>query len=155
MDRHLSLLNVEQGVTSAGVRNKGCTTCTDFGRLGTSAESAKESGRLATRLRDRIVDLAQKAGAKGLTINEAEAIILDHKIQSVSPRFAELIARGALVRVPIEPGRPTKRSPFGTPRYMRRYDEQTKRRVNVHWIPEFAPIAASESVDDQNMGAAQ
>jgi hypothetical protein len=160
VSRHVSLLNPERWASSGAVRNEGGAIGPDLGRVDTSAESARKSGRLATRLRDRIVNLARKAGAQGLTINDAERTISDHKSQSVSPRFAELVARGALVRVPIEPGRPTKRFPFGMPRCVRRYDEQTRRKVIVHWAPEFAPAPGGEyctpdqsAVEDTNSAA--
>lgn len=105
----------------------------------TSGESAKESRHLAIGLRQQILTLAGHAGFEGITINEAEGLIHDHKGHSISPRFAELIRRGKLVRIPVTPGRPTTRFPHGSPRYITRYDERSRRNVNVHWIPEFAP----------------
>jgi hypothetical protein len=126
------------------------------GSVETSVDSLKKSKQLATRLRERIVDLTRKAGRNGLTINEAERLIEDHKSQSVSPRFAELLKLGALVRIPIEPGRPTKCHPRGTPRYVTRHDNQTARKVNLHWLPEFAPATDDYGFDqghDKQMGA--
>src|SRR5580765_3340359 len=99
----------------------------------TSIDSLNKSEELATHLRERILDLARKAGRNGLTINEAERQIGDHKGHSVSPRFSELVRQGALVRVLVDPGQRTKR-----PRCVTRYDEETARDVNVHWIPEYA-----------------
>ena len=119
----------------------------NFVRLGTSGESAKESQILAGRLRNRILDLARRVGTRGLTISEAERFVDDHKGHSVSPRFAELVRAGALVRIPIEPGRSTRRFPGGIPRYISRRDEQTGREVNVHWLPEFAPVSKHSTID--------
>lgn len=99
----------------------------------TSIDSLKKSEELATRLRERILDLARKAGRNGLTINEAERQIGDHKGHSVSPRFSELVRRGSLVRVLVDHGEPTKRCRIS------RYDDETGRNVTVHWVPEFAP----------------
>lgn len=125
----------------------------------TSVESVEKSEELATRLRERILDLARKAGRNGLTINEAERQIEDHKGHSISPRFAELRKRGELVRVLVGHGRSTKHFPDGIPRYLTRYDEETGRKVNIHWIVEFAPTldltetnhestASADSVND-------
>src|SRR5438034_81723 len=65
--------------------------------LASDIESLNKSQQLASRLRERILDLARKAGRKGLTINEAERQIGDHKGHSVSPRFSELLKRATLV----------------------------------------------------------
>ena len=105
----------------------------------TSGDSAKESQQIAARLRQQILDLARKAQNRGLTINEAERLINNHKGHSISPRFAELVRRGLLIRILIGRTRPTKRSPHGAPRYVTRFDPETRRNVNVHWVPEFAP----------------
>ena len=107
--------------------------------LSTSAESINKSERLASRLRVRIIELVRKAGKDGLTINEAERQIDDHKGQSISPRFAELVRQGVLVRVLTGRDKPTKRSPNGVTRYRTRFDDETQRNVTVHWVPEFAP----------------
>jgi hypothetical protein len=107
--------------------------------LGTSGESAKASQPLALRLREVIIDLARQAGPTGITINEGERLIPDHKGHSVSSRFSELVERGDLVRVFVGYGQPAKRFPKGVPRYVTRYDEETGRNVVVHWLPEFAP----------------
>ncbi len=115
---------------------------------GTSAESIKKSDNLAIRLRERILVLAEEAGPRGLTINEAERLIDDHKGHSISPRFSELIDRGILVRVQIGLGRPTKRFPNGDPRYAKRYDEDTCRNVTIHWLPEFA-LSPDEFCSDE------
>ena len=109
--------------------------------LGTSGESVKKSKRLARGLRARIVELARAAGSSGLTINDAQRHIRDHKSSSVSARFSELEKRGTLVRVFVGYGRPTKCFPKGRPLYITRYDEETKRNVNVYWVPGFAPAA--------------
>src|ERR1700687_324163 len=103
----------------------------------TSIDSLKKSEELATRLRERIVDLARKAGRNGLTINEAERQIGDHKGHSVSPRFSELVRRGALVRIPVAHGQLTKRR--GLSRCVTRHDDETDRNVTIHWVPECAP----------------
>jgi hypothetical protein len=107
------------------------------GNAETSIDSLKKSEELSTRLRERILDLARKAGRNGLTINEAERQIGDHKGHSVSPRFSELVRQGALVRVPVDHGRPTKHC--GVSRWVTRYDEETGRSVTLHWIPACAP----------------
>lgn len=105
----------------------------------TSHQSAEAVGALAAKLRTRVLALAREAGTLGLTINETEHLIPEHKYNAVSPRFAELIESGALVRQIIGIGKPTKRFPTGRPLYETRYDKQTNRRVLVHWLPEFAP----------------
>lgn len=112
--------------------------------LTSSAESANKSEELASRLRGRIIALARKAGENGLTINEAEREIEDHKGHSVSPRFAELIKRGHLIRLLIGYGPSTKHFPRGSPRYFTRYDEVTRRNVTVHWAPESAPAPSGK-----------
>jgi len=103
----------------------------------TSIDSLKKSEELATRLRERILDLVRKAGRRGLTINEAERQLADHKGHSVSPRFSEILRQGVLVRVLVDHGRPIKRR--GGSRFMTRYDEETSRNVNLHWTPEYVP----------------
>lgn len=108
--------------------------------LGTSGASLKSSQSLAISLRQQILVLAQKACSAGITISEAERLIEGHKGHSISPRFAELIKCGKLVRIPLAPGHQTNRFPCGIPRFMTRYDEQSRRNVNVHWLPEFAPV---------------
>jgi hypothetical protein len=105
----------------------------------TSYASAAAVGALAARLRARVLTIAHEARERGITINEASAAIPEHRAHSVSPRFAELVERGHLVRVLVGHGKNTKRFPCGIPRYMTRWDEQTKRDVIVHWLPEFAP----------------
>jgi hypothetical protein len=107
----------------------------------TSHESAAQAGELAAKLRDKILDLARQAGCDGLTSNEAERKIADYKANGVSPRFAELVKRCDLVRVPR--GYSTK----GRPVYATRFDAITERSVIVHWLPEFAPLKkAAQSV---------
>jgi hypothetical protein len=112
--------------------------------LASSVESANKSEQLAERLRGRILDLVRKAGTDGLTINEAERQIEDHKGHSVSPRFSELFKQGALVRILLGRGTPTRRFPLGSPRYFTRYDEETRRNVTVHWAPEFTPAPSGK-----------
>jgi hypothetical protein len=107
--------------------------------LTTSGESLKDSQETTARLRQQVLNLAHIARETGITINEAERVIDDHKGHSVSPRFSELVRQGALVRVVIGRTRPTNRFPHGAPRYLTRYDEETRRNVIVHWAPEFAP----------------
>jgi len=113
----------------------------------TSIDSLKKSEELARLLRERILDLARRAGRKGLTINEAERQIGDHKGHSVSPRFSELVRQGALVRVLTDSERPTRRSPRGLCRHITRYDEETGRNVKVHWVPEFTPVRKGKGPD--------
>lgn len=108
--------------------------------LTTSGESAKESQQTASRLRHQILEIARRAQGQGLTINQAERLIEDHKGHSVSPRFAELVRLGLLVRIVIGRALPTMRFPQGALRYWTRYDEETRRNVVVHWVPEFAPV---------------
>jgi hypothetical protein len=105
----------------------------------TSHASAAVVGALAARLRARVLAIAGEAREIGITINETSAAIPEHRAHSVSPRFAELVERGHLVRVLVGHGKSTKRFPCGIPRYATRWDEQTKRNVIVHWLPEFAP----------------
>jgi hypothetical protein len=120
--------------------------------LGTSGESARESQELANRLRVRIMDMARRARERGLTINEAEREIDDHKAHSVSPRFSELIKSGELVRQEIGRGQPTRKFPHGSPRFATRYDEETRRNVIVHWVPEFEPSANEVETDEELVG---
>lgn len=105
----------------------------------TSHEAAQAVGNVAAKLRTRIQVLARAAGSAGITINEAAQQIPEHRATSISPRFAELVARGALIRVLRGNGRPTKRSPGGVPRYATRLDMQTKKNAIVHWLPDFVP----------------
>ncbi len=99
---------------------------------------------LASRLRARILALARAAGQRGITIGEAEQQIPEHKNASVSPRFAELVARGELIRLLVGYGKPTKRFPGGVPRYLARLDTETKRCVIIHFAPGFEPLAPKE-----------
>jgi hypothetical protein len=103
----------------------------------TSHESAEAVGNLAAKLRSRILALARLAGPRGITISEAAEQIPEHKNTSVSPRFSELVARGALVRSLKGYGKPTKRSPAGVPQYETRFDPRTERNVIIHWLPGF------------------
>ena len=123
--------------------------------LTTSGESAVESQQTAVRLRQQITHLAQIAGERGITINEAERLIDDHKGHSISPRFSELVRSGLLVRVVIGRTRPTKRFPHGAPRYKTRFDEETRRNVIVHWAPRFAPRDTEEVATDELIGGLQ
>jgi hypothetical protein len=109
--------------------------------LTTSGESIKESQQTAVQLRQQILEFARRAQGQGLTINQAERLIENHKGHSISPRFAELVRLGRLVRIITGRSEPTTRFPQGAPRYWTRYDEETRRNVIVHWVPEFAPIA--------------
>jgi hypothetical protein len=106
----------------------------------TSHASAAAVGALAARLRARVLAIAGEAREHGVTISEVSAAIPEHRAHSISPRFAELVERGHLVRVLVRRGKSTKRFPGGVPRYTTRWDEQTKRNVIIHWLPEFAPI---------------
>lgn len=112
--------------------------------LTTSGESARKSQQTAVRLRQLILEFARRAEGRGLTINEAERLIEDHKGHSVSPRFAELVRVGLLVRMVIGRALPTTRFPQGAPRYVTRHDEETRRNVIVHWIPKFAPSPSAD-----------
>lgn len=120
--------------------------------LTTSGESAVESKPTAARLRQQILEFARSSQAQGITINEAERMIDDHKGHSVSPRFAELVRLGLLVRVVIGRGAPTLRFPQGAPRFWTRYDEETRRNVIVHWVPEFETIATEEDAQKKPVG---
>lgn len=95
--------------------------------------------KLAAQLRTRILALAREAGRDGITANETEQGIPEHKSHSITPRFAELIKSGTLVRVRTGTGKPTTRFPAGRPLYATRFDTETKREVVIHWLPEFAP----------------
>jgi len=121
--------------------------------LTTSGESAIKSQPTATCLRQQIRELAREAQGQGISINEAERLIDDHKGHSVSPRFAELVRQGLLVRIVIGRGRPTKRFPQGAPLYKTRYDEETRRNVIVHWAHEFAPAAVKSDEEKKMAGA--
>jgi|ERR1035441_78840 hypothetical protein len=120
--------------------------------LTTSGESAKESQQTAARLRQQILEFACNAQAQGITINDAERLIEDHKGHSVSPRFAELVRLGRLVRIVTGRGATTVRFPQGAPRYRTRYDEETRRNVIVHWLPEFAPMAIEADQEKKATG---
>jgi len=115
----------------------------------TSIDSLNKSEELATHLRERILDLARKAGRNGLTINEAERQIGDHKGHSVSPRFSELVRQGALVRVSVDHDKATKRCRVS--RWVIRYDEETGRNVTVHWLPEYAPALGEDPNDSSTL----
>jgi hypothetical protein len=117
--------------------------------LGTSGDSVRLSESMARGLRGRIVRLVSQAGPLGMTIGEAERQIRDHKAHSISPRFSELEKTRALVRSFVGYGRPTMRFPKGVPRFFTRHDEETRRNVNVYWVPEFAP-AATDHGDKSN-----
>ena len=121
-------------------------------RLTTSGESAKASQQTAARLREQILELAHAAQQEGITINEAERLIDDHKGHSISPRFAELVRLGLLVRVEIGRNLPTVKFPQGAPRYRTRYDAETRRNVIVHWSPEFAPAATEAEEESSPVG---
>jgi hypothetical protein len=105
----------------------------------TSHAPAAAVGALAARLCARVLAMAGEAREHGVTISEASAAIPEHRAHSISPRFAELVERGHLVRVLVGHGKSTKRLPGGIPRYATRWDEQTKRNVIIHWLPLFAP----------------
>jgi hypothetical protein len=94
----------------------------------------------------------RRAQGQGLTINQAERSIENHKGHSISPRFAELVRLGLLVRIITGRAQPTTRFPQGALRYWTRYDKETRRNVIVHWTPEFAPIAIEA---DEKNGAAR
>lgn len=122
--------------------------------LTTSGASVNESQQTAAHLRQQILESARRAQGQGLTINQAERLIENHKGHSVSPRFVELVRRGLLVRIVIGRALPTMRFPQGAPRYWTRYDEETRRNVIVHWAPEFAPMAI-EADQQKKPGGAQ
>jgi len=89
----------------------------------------------------RILELAEAAGAEGITSNDAERLITDHKNSSVSPRFNELVEAGALVRMEGSAGE--------------RIDPLTNRPGQIHWLPKFAPDSAKKPAgsaegDDQS-----
>jgi hypothetical protein len=134
------LIEAAQVKNGRGARNSDKSRESQLGVAG-SAVTENKSQQLAARLRGRILDLARTADKVGLTINEAERQIENHKGHSVSPRFAELVKQGYLVRVLVGHGPLTKRFARGSPRFFTRYDEETRRNVNVHWVPEFAPAS--------------
>jgi hypothetical protein len=114
--------------------------------LETSAESLQESEQLAARLCDRILELARRAGLRGITANEAEREIDDHKMTSVSPRFSELVKQRKLVRLFLGYRRHGSHS---SKRYFSRFDEDTRRKVTVYWASEFA-VSAVEALSFAN-----
>lgn len=111
----------------------------------TSHEAAASLGNLGEKVSDRILQLARNAGARGITLSDGVAAIPEHKPSSISPRFIKLVRRGKLIRVRTGTGKPSKRFPAGRPLYMTRLDEETRRRVLIHWVPEFAPVSAAEA----------
>ena len=115
----------------------------------TSHESAAQVGELAAKLRAQILDLAREAGADGLSSNETERLIPAHKNNSVSPRFAELVKSGKLVRVRIGT---TKK---GRAIYIKRFDPVTRRNVIVNFLPEFAPAAKVKAMRRARLKAAK
>lgn len=115
----------------------------------TSDEAAASSVELARKLRDRILQLARVARFTGITIAESVEAIPEHKPSSVTPRFSELVERGQLVRSFIGMGKPNKCFPAGRPLYRTRTDGQTKKRVLIHWLPEFAPSPNGSEPGDQ------
>lgn len=122
--------------------------------LTTSGESVNESQQTAARLRQQILEFARGAQGQGLTINQAERLIENHKGHSISPRFAELVRLGLLVRIITGVAQPTTRFPQGAPRYRTRYDDETRRNVIVHWLPEFAPEVI-EADQEKKQGGVQ
>ena len=84
----------------------------------TSHASAAAVSALAARLRARVLTITGEAREHGVTISEASAAIPEHRAHSISPRFAELVERGHLLRVLVGHGKSTKRFPGGVPRYM-------------------------------------
>ncbi len=99
----------------------------------TSYESAQQIDALAAKLRGLIKNLAREAGYNGLSINEAAASIPEHKPWSISPRFAEMISSGDLVRVKLGT------SKKGRVIYLKRIDTATGRPVIVNFHPAFVP----------------
>ena len=114
-----------------------------------SHEAAAASEELADRLCDRVIEVARAAGWRGITLSEAAELIPEHKATSITPRFKELLGRGQLVRVRVGTGEPTSRFLNGRPRYVTRFDEQTRRNVLVHWAPEFEPKAMDSDQEKQ------
>lgn len=76
---------------------------------GTSEIAAQQIGKAAPNLRQRIFDAIAAAGPRGLTDDEAEAL-LGIKPQSYTPRRGELVRLGLVVdsgeRRPTSSGRP-------------------------------------------------
>ena len=120
--------------------------------IATSIESAEKSEPMAASLRARVARMTRDSGRDGLTINQAQKQIQDHKDGSISARFSELVKSGAIVRVFVGYGQRTRRFPNGVPKYVSRYDEETRRNVSVHWAPEFAPSAPEPKVQAQLVG---
>lgn len=115
----------------------------------TSHEAAASSVDLARKLRDRILQLAKAAAWTGITIAEGAEAIPERRASSITPRFSELVERGQLVRTFVGMGKPTKRFPAGRPLYETRLDEQTRKRVLLHWLPEFAPSPEYNELRDK------
>ena len=109
----------------------------------TSLESAEAFEKHVPDLNDRIVDIVRSSGRHGRTQSEVVDAIPEYKPGSVTPRFTRLIRNRRLVLIRIGKTKPTKRCPGGRARYITRFDQETKRDVNIYWVPEFAPLHAS------------
>ena len=99
----------------------------------TGQESSAQVGEPAANC-IQILDLARDAGADGLSSNETERLIPAHKNNSVSPRFAELVKSGKLVRVRI--GTTKKGRAIST----KHFDPVTQRNVIVNFCLSLLPL---------------
>ena len=106
----------------------------------TSRESAVAFVKHVGEVNDRIVEIVRASGRRGRTQSEVVASIPEYKPGSITPRFTRLVKRGRLVLIGIGTTKPTKRFPRGRPLFITRFDEETKRNVNLYWLPEFAPV---------------
>jgi hypothetical protein len=88
----------------------------------------------------RILEVVRSSGPHGRTQSEVVDGIPEYKPGSITPRFTRLVRNRQLVLIPLGNTKPTKRCPGGRPRYITRFDKETKRNVNVYWAPEFAPV---------------
>jgi hypothetical protein len=98
-----------------------------------TSHEALSDDKKSKRVADTITRLALEAGERGLTINEAAAIMPEHKPWSVSPKFKPLVRRGKLVRNVVGRTEPTKRHPEGRAKFETRPDPETGCDCIVHY----------------------
>jgi len=118
----------------------------------TNHEAAAAFQKKVGKVDGRIIEIVRASGQLGRTQSEVVASVPEYKPGSITPRFVWLVERRQLVRIRIGTTKPTKRNPGGRPLYITRFDEETKRPVNVYWAPEFAPEEKEPPVAERNGG---